>query len=93
MPVVHELRHHLRLHAEAARLHGILRLALNVDHASVFEMHLEPAIRIAELAGAIDDFVRLKRAGLFCEIEAGHFCFRLWMRAVGRAWCVEAHQR
>ncbi len=69
--IVDKLRHHLRLDAEAARLHRVVRFPLNVDDAPGLEEDLEPAKRIAELASAVDHLVRLQGGGTPREVEIG----------------------
>ena len=73
MPIIDELRHHRPLHAEAARLHRVVSFAEHVNDSPVLEMHFQSAIRIAELTGAINDFVRLKGTGLPGEIVTGGY--------------------
>jgi hypothetical protein len=69
MSVVDELRHHRTFDAQAAGLDGIVFLAGDVDDATGFQVDLQAAIGIAELARAVDNLVGPQRRGAGGEIE------------------------
>ena len=69
--VVDQLGHHRPLHAQPAGLHGVGGLAGDVDDPARLQVDLEPAVGVAELAGAVHHLVRLQCTRLGGEVVLG----------------------